>query len=135
MFTRIVTRRNLTPPPPDAGGDKHGQRRQSGGARREASDRVRLYGVGGEVEGWTLNLSRGGVRIIVEERVELGNEYDISIGDDEHIRRPCRVVWVQDEPDGQIAGVQFLDTNTGSVPPPGTIPPSASGASNVPSGG
>ena len=134
MLAPIVTRRNLTPPP-DAGGDKHGQRRQSGGARREASDRVRLFGAAGEVDGWTLNLSRGGVRIIVEDRVELGKEYDISIGDDEHIRRPCRVVWVQDEADGQIAGVQFLDTNTGSVPPPSGRPPPASGPSSPPSGG
>ena len=133
MFTRIVTRRNPTPPPES--GDKHGQRRSSGGARREASDRVRLYGVAGEVEGWTLNLSRGGVRIIVEDRVELGKDYDISIGDEDHIRRPCRVVWVQEEADGQIAGVQFLDTSGGSVPPPGSIPPSASGPSSPPDGG
>lgn len=121
MFSRIVSRQDSTPPP-GAGQDAHGTRRQSGGARREASDRIRLYAKDGEVEGWTLNVSRGGVRIIVEDRVEVGKEYEISLGDEEHIRRPCRVVWVQEEADGQIAGVQYLDTNTGP-PPPGTVPP------------
>lgn len=117
MFSRIVPDQD-SKPPPGADAAAHGTRRQSGGARREASDRVRLYRKGAEVEGWTLNVSRGGVRIIVEDSVELGSEYDISLGDEEHIRRPCRVVWVQQEADGQICGVQFLDTNTGTVPPP-----------------
>lgn len=130
MFSRIVTRRNLTPPP-GADPDTHGTRRQTGGARREASDRVRLYAQDAEVEGWTLNVSRGGVRIIVEDRVELGKEYEISLGDEEHIRRPCRVVWVQEEADGQICGVQFLDTNTGP-PPPGSIPPAPDSKSEPP---
>lgn len=123
MLGRIVTRRNFTPPPSAPAPDTHGTRRQSGGARRESSDRVRLHGKDGEVEGWSLNISRGGVRIIVEDRIELGSEYEISIGDEEHLRRPCRVVWVQDEADGQICGVQYLDTSTGP-PPPGMLPDS-----------
>lgn len=123
MFSRIVSRQDSTPPP-GAGADAHSTRRQTGGARREASDRVRLFAKDSEVEGWTLNVSRGGVRIIVEDRVEVGNEYEISLGDEEHVRRPCRIVWVQEEADGQICGVQYLDTNTGP-PPPGSIPPDA----------
>jgi len=121
MFSRIVPDQD-SKSPPGAGESAHGTRRQSGGARREASDRVRLSRAGSEVEGWTLNVSRGGVRIIVEDRVELGADYEISLGDEEHLRRPCRVVWVQEEADGQICGVQYLDTNTGP-PPPGTVPP------------
>lgn len=54
---------------------------------------------------------------MVEENLELGKEYEISIGDEDHVRRPCRVVWLRQEADGQIAGVQFLDTNTGTIPP------------------
>jgi hypothetical protein len=69
-----------------------------------------------EVMGWTLNVSRGGVRIIVEDAVELGKEYRVMVGDGSASPRPGRVVWVQDEADGQIAGVQFLDVE-GSVPP------------------
>jgi len=121
MFGRIVSDQDSTRPP-RGGAEAHGTRRGSGGARREASDRVRLYAADGEVEGWTLNVSRGGVRIIVEDRVEVGREYEITLGSEDDIRRPCRVVWVQEEADGQIAGVQFLDTNTGP-PPPGSIPP------------
>jgi hypothetical protein len=68
-----------------------------------------------EVSGWTLNLSRGGVRVIVEDQVELGKEYEVLMGDSD-TPRPGRVVWVQDEADGQIAGVQFLDV-AGAVPP------------------
>ena len=71
---------------------------------------------GFEVEGWSLNVSRGGVRVILEAPVELGDEYEIFIGDAE-TGRQCRVVWVQDEADGQIAGMQFLDVE-GTPPPP-----------------
>lgn len=124
MLPRIVTRKNLTPPPgvPD---EQHGTRRRAGGARREASDRVRFLNEGREVDGWALNVSRGGIRVVVEEPLELGGEYEVSVGEEEHVKRPCRVVWVQDEADGQIVGVQFLDTNAGTVPPPSasTDPP------------
>jgi hypothetical protein len=98
----------------------HGTRRQDGGARREASERVTLRAEGSEeVLGWTLNLSRGGVRIIVEDPVELGKDYEIRIGDAEP--RLGRIVWVQDEADGQICGVQFLSAD--GTPVTGTPPP------------
>jgi hypothetical protein len=86
---------------------------------------VRFTSNGREIEGWTLNVSRGGIRVVVEEPLELGGEYEVSVGEEEHVKRPCRVVWVQDEADGQIVGVQFLDTNAGTVPPPNapTDPP------------
>ena len=61
-----------------------------------------------EFAGWALNLSRGGLRAILEDKVELGAEFDISLGDDQ-VRRPGRIVWIQDEPDGSIVGVSFLD--------------------------
>lgn len=100
----------------------HGTRRQAGGARREASERVTLKSGEFEATGWTLNLSRGGVRIIVEDAVKVGDEYDIAIGDEETPQRRGRVVWVQDEADGQIAGIQFLRADGSLVsgtPPPG----------------
>jgi len=100
----------------------HGQRRGSGGARREASERIILRAPAFETVAWTLNLSRGGVRLIVEEPLELGATYELVIGDaDPPVVRQGRVVWVQDEADGQICGVQFLDTE-GSVPPPDAGP-------------
>lgn len=70
-----------------------------------------------EIDGWALNVSRGGIRLVVEDNVEPGSEWDIQIGDSERSRRG-RVVWVQDEADGQIAGVQFLDGDAGEESPP-----------------
>jgi hypothetical protein len=105
----IVSRRS----PPSV--EVHAQRRATGGARREATDRVTLRGPGFETHGWTLNVSRGGLRAIVEESLQSGVEYDLLVGDSEEARK-VSVVWVQNEADGQIVGVRFLDTD-GSVPP------------------
>jgi hypothetical protein len=90
-------------------------RRNTGGARREASERVRLSAPGFETSGWTLNVSRGGVRAVVEEALKIGAEYDFWMGDDETQHR-VSVVWAQDESDGQIVGLKYLD-GEGSVPP------------------
>jgi hypothetical protein len=106
--------------------EPHGRRRSTGGARREASDRAILRAGGGEVSGWTLNLSRGGVRLVIEEPVLPGTEYEVHIADE--APRRGRVVWVQTEADGQIVGVQFLDAAgrplpgelDGPEPTPGT---------------
>jgi hypothetical protein len=118
-FPVTVSRRNYTPSPPLPKPDQHGQRRNTGGARREASERIALRADNKQIDGWTLNVSRGGVRVIVEEPVELGREYELVIGDDtRRPRRKGRVVWVQDEADGQIAGVQYLDVDHAVVPAP-----------------
>lgn len=86
------------------------QRRSLGGARREATERVVLRAGAFEVDAWTLNVSRGGLRVVVEEPVTVGNEYEV-VG--ESGARPARVVWVREETDGQIAGLQFLDLEEG----------------------
>ena len=92
------------------------QRRSGGGSRHEASERVVIRTDGFETIGWTLNVSRGGVRVVVEEPVDEGAVYDIVIGDQEPSRR-ARVVWIQVQADGEIVGLQFLGVE-GSVPPP-----------------
>ncbi len=109
----IVSRRS---PPPAT--EVHAQRRATGGARREATERVTLRGPDFETQGWTLNVSRGGMRAIVEEPVKAGVEYELLVGGAEDSARKVAVVWVQDEADGQIVGVRFLDV-AGSVPPAG----------------
>jgi len=101
----------------------HGTRR-AGGSRREATERVTLHREAFQTTGWTLNISRGGARLVLEESVELGAEYTVDIGVGPE-PRDVRIVWVQDEADGQIVGVQFLDTD-GSVPPPPPPPGAAS---------
>ena len=107
----IVSRRSPSPP-----SEVHAQRRGAGGARREATERVTLRGPGFETHGWTLNVSRGGIRAIVEEPLKSGGEYELIVGDAEETARKVAVVWVQDEADGQIVGVRYLDVE-GSVPP------------------
>lgn len=98
--------------------------RRAGGARREASSRVTLRRFGpdgptGEgIVGWTLNISRGGVRVVVEEMFEENEELLVTVGDgDEAQTHHARVAWVRDEADGQIIGVQYLDVE-GTIPPP-----------------
>jgi hypothetical protein len=58
--------------------------------------------------------------VLVEEDegagVAAGVACEIEVDGDPLGRRPAKVVWVQNEPDGQIAGVKFLDVD-GAVPP------------------
>lgn len=60
---------------------------------------------GREIAGWGLNVSRRGVRAIVEEPVEAGAELDVIVGS--AAPRRGRVVWVQEEPDGAIVGLEL----------------------------
>lgn len=114
----MTVRRSLPSSPDDTG--VHATRR--GGARRETTERVRFYRGTQEIEGWALNKSRGGLRAIVEEKLVQGEALEVVIGDDE-ARRPVRVVWIQEELDGSIIGLAFLDAPEGSVPPrPGSTP-------------
>ncbi len=90
-------------------------RRFVGGARHEASDRVVLRTAFGETLGWTLNASRGGLRVVVEDGVVVGQEFEVAIGSDDAPDRSVRrgrVVWVQPEADGQIVGIEFLEATS-----------------------
>ncbi|MBX3189452.1 MAG: PilZ domain-containing protein [Labilithrix sp.] len=107
----------------------HAMRR--GGARREVTERVTLKTESGAaLEGWALNVSRGGLRAILEEKVELGQKFEVAIGTDEALLRPSRVVWVQEEPDGVIVGLEFtgLSGTHKSAPPP---PPNGDGSDDA----
>ena len=96
--------------------------RRAGGARHEVSDRVTFHLGDREITGWALNLSRGGLRAIVEDPVELGEGFEITIGEAQ--RRPGQIVWIQEEPDGAIVGVSFRDQEGGvpAEPPPAPSP-------------
>jgi PilZ domain len=143
-----VKKRSLTPTlgVPLTEGGVHPMRR--GGTRSEVTERIVLLPVsnagsntGGRVgapaagaekpfDGWALNVSRGGVRCILEEKVELGAEYDVTIGaeGDAPLTRRGRIVWIQEEADGSIVGIEFMNLSGThrSVPPvagPGTDGP------------
>jgi hypothetical protein len=87
-------------------------------ARNETSERVVLRRDMRLLDGWSLNASRGGIRAILEERVELGEQFEVRFGQDSW--RPGRIVWVQDEPDGVVVGIAYLDVGRLSTeePPP-----------------
>ncbi|HTQ07648.1 MAG TPA: PilZ domain-containing protein [Polyangiaceae bacterium] len=99
---------------PPSSGTPHSQRRQSGGARVELSERVVLRRAELETSGWTLNVSRGGLRAVLEQPVDPTLEYEVTVGDGP-ARRAC-VAWSKAEADGQIVGLRFLDID-GSIPP------------------
>lgn len=125
MIMSVKNRRSLTPEMgvPAVAGDAHAMRR--GGPRREMTERVHLVGQNFKTrEGWALNVSRGGVRVILEERVELGEEYEVTVGDAEtaSLTRKGRVVWLQEEPDGFIVGMEFI-FGSGAQPAISTLPP------------
>ena len=119
-------RRSLTPsvgvPSGGVDGGVHATRRA--GARHEVSTRVTLRCTAGSrpdavLDGWALNVSRGGIRVILEEKVEPGDEFDVTVQDglsesptgaDSPIStRPQQgcIVWVQEEHDGVVAGIAF----------------------------
>jgi hypothetical protein len=66
-------------------------------------------GSGKVVQGWALNVSRGGVRVIIEDKVELGTEYEVTLSTGADPGTSCmgRVVWIQEEPDGVICGIEL----------------------------
>lgn len=110
--------REKSPPSSEPEVSLRAPRRHAGGARREASERVLVRAQGFETHGWTLNVSRGGVRAIVEDSLTQGLEYQIVVGDEETVLpRRAAVVWLQDESDGQIVGLKYLDGEEGSLPP------------------
>ena len=94
----------------------HAIRRTRGGARKSLHERVRLRDGVRELGGWSLNVSRGGLRIIVEDNLSVGEQFDLVVGEpgnDGGMMRRGRVVWIQVERDGTIAGIEF--TGHGSV--------------------
>lgn len=65
-------------------------------------------------------MSRGGARVVLVEddgaSVTEGSACTVEIDGDPHSPRQACIVWVQNEPDGQIAGVKFLDNDGEPVP-------------------
>jgi len=111
-----VIRRSLTPPIGIPLPGLHATRR-AGGARRNVSYRVQLFrpaeaagastdGAAVEITGWALNISRGGLRAVVEDPVVLGETLEIHVEEESLVRRGL-VVWTQEEPDGMIVGIAF----------------------------
>lgn len=131
----VKNRRSLTPStgiPTDPA--LHQMRRA--GPRREVSERVLMKRKDDMVlEGWALNISRGGLRAILEASLELGEELEVTVGDESKspLSRRGRVVWIQEEADGIVVGVEFMNapgssgTHRSAPPAPPTEPPTELG--------
>lgn len=88
-----------------------------------------------ELDGWALNLSRGGLRIIIEDVLVAGEDIRISIGDegdDDYVVRNARIAWARKEPDGTIAGVEFSDEGGSAPPDESDASPTDTSAANSP---
>ncbi|MGH7280435.1 MAG: PilZ domain-containing protein, partial [Polyangiaceae bacterium] len=59
--------------------------------------------------GWAINMSRSGIRASLEERSLAGVDYSVTVGGDgtTQLTRRARVVWLQEEHDGFVAGLEF----------------------------
>ena len=113
----MTSRHSSKPAGPDSASAIHATRRA--GARRELAQRIVVRRGGDEFEAWTLNVSRGGIRLILEDPLDPDDAVDVHIGAEagaEAGKRPGRVVWVQKEQDGVVVGIAFLDV-TADVPP------------------
>lgn len=104
--------------------------RRVGGARRETNERVRFQWEGREIEGWALNISRSGVRAILDEPIDLGARIRLAVGDQPG--RPARIVWIREEKDGAIVGVEFLDAERRPSSPAIQVPPDARAVPDLP---
>ncbi len=112
----------------DTGEETGPRTRRESGARRQTSEPVELYREDRIVTGWSLNVSRGGARLVLDENVYVGDAFDLVLGDYDFPEIPRRhgvkVVWVKSSPGGCVAGVAFDDA--GSFPPPAltaSLPP------------
>ncbi|MBW2529215.1 MAG: PilZ domain-containing protein [Deltaproteobacteria bacterium] len=91
--------------------------RREDGARQTVSEPVVFHHGDDRVDGWALNMSRGGLRAIVESPLEVGREFEIELGESGP-KRVGKIVWIQQEKDGAIVGVAFQDVERPSAPPP-----------------
>lgn len=79
--------------------------------RRSSDDPIIIWrgqsrGPATPAEGWLLNESSGGRRVILEQILKVGEPISLQHGDDDP-RQPARVVWVTPHRDGCIAGIAF----------------------------
>jgi len=118
MDSAVKIRKHLTPPRGIRASMASPEMRRE--VRREVSERVTLTGDTGISEGWTLNMSRGGVRVIVEQEIMLGDELDVTVGAPpaSPLTRRGRVVWFQEEADGFILGIAFIRPLSAVPAPP-----------------
>lgn len=75
-----------------------------------------------EFEGWALNVCHGGMRIITEEPLKVGDEIQLEVvSAGRTYLGKARVQWIRAQADGVVAGLSFHDAMTrrkSTRPPP-----------------
>lgn len=87
-----------------------------GESRVEASERIVVRRGEALLDAWTLNVSAGGMRLVLEDKVSLGDI--IEVRQNTEVWRAAQVVWIQEEPDGAVIGVEYMDSARRSSMPP-----------------
>lgn len=109
----------LTTPPPPPPSAPPGALRRNGGGRVSFDRRAVIVRGEQSFDAWSMNVSRGGLRVIMEDEVASGEEVDVIVGEPgepDHFRKASRVAWVQPEQGGYIVGLEFKDPQSASVP-------------------
>lgn len=119
----MTIRRSLSQPPElavaagrRAGPDEDAHAMRRGESRTEASERIVVRRGDALLDAWTLNVSAGGLRLVIEEKVALGDILEIR--QDTDVWRAAQIVWIQEEPDGSVVGVEYTDSPRRSSLPP-----------------
>jgi hypothetical protein len=72
--------------------------------------RVTLRSASGAVlQGWALNVSRDGMRVALRDPVDLGADFEVTLstGADPGMSCRGRVVWLRQERDGVVCGIEL----------------------------
>ena len=109
---------------PTGSGEGSARARREGGPRQIISEPVTFRLNDESIEGWTLNISRGGLRAVVEIPLPVGAEVVATVGESPAGRR-ARVVWSHEERGGAVLGLSFLDQPEAGAPAAGSTPPTA----------
>ncbi len=76
----------------------------------EKDGRISGLEVEAEFEGWALNVCHGGMRIITEEALKVGDEIQLEVvSAGRTYLGKARVQWIRQQADGIIAGLSFSD--------------------------
>lgn len=97
----------MMPPGPSDESVHRGARRHS--TRYPAHGEVRVVAPL-KAEGFLFNASAGGLRLALDQRVEVGAILDLVVTFDETRRGVERgeVVWTREQPDGWLVGLRFV---------------------------
>ncbi|MCC6644495.1 MAG: PilZ domain-containing protein [Polyangiaceae bacterium] len=113
---RDYPRRRVTSSPPPSSSPP-GALRRSGGGRVSFDRRAVIVHGDRALDAWSMNVSRGGLRVVMEDALAAGDEVDVVVGEPDepdYFRKAARVAWVQPEQGGFIVGFEFKDG--GSAP-------------------